>query len=206
MKRLEPHDRMMLVGVTGSGKSYFLKHEILADYNSEGVAAYPRRVVWDWHCEHSTAHYTVDELERAIYSKKFTPSLHTYVLAVKPTRTIDDPFGVASFLKFCRIVEAHFKDALLIIEEAGVFDESAKAKQALVYIATQFRHFGIPIVFVAQYAFLIPKGVRRQTTRIVSFRQVEKSDLEALRERMEIVDELPTLGRGEYREWSAGAF
>jgi hypothetical protein len=81
-------------------------------------------------------------------------------------------------------------------DEVGDYTESGN--DALQRLARNGRHQGIACVFISQCAVEIPKRVRRQATRIVSFIQSEPSDLAALEEKC------GEQFANEAREWRRG--
>lgn len=86
-------------------------------------------------------------------------------------------------------------DLDLVIEEAGVlFEKMKKPPRWLRDLMFLGRHRGVRLKVTAQRAASIPIDLRSQASRIVTFAQHEKADLQALRPYFdERVDELPTL-------------
>lgn len=193
-------DRMMVCGVTGSGKSYFTRHE----FWMPAEKVYARVLVWDWHGEYQGTSYTLAELTQLLATRRLVPEkLKAFRIAIRPQPAMDDPYDSAGIQSFVRVVQSSFRNTVVIVEESGVYAEQGHARMALVYLATQSRHWGCPLVFVTQYANLIHKGIRRQCSMIVSFLQYDSDDLEALRPKFgrDADETIPQLRVGEYLYW-----
>lgn len=70
---------------------------------------------------------------------------------------------------------------LLILEEADRF-EDARWFPEYDEIISRGRHYGIHVLAIALHPYKLPKDLRRQATRIITFRQIEPSDVDALAE------------------------
>lgn len=72
------------------------------------------------------------------------------------------------------------KNAVIVLDEVGDYRKSNEA--ILNKLARNGRHDGIVPVYVSQVAVDIPLSVRRLTTRVYSYWQAHKEDIEALAE------------------------
>jgi len=173
--RLRDADRLAVLGITGSGKSHFVKHRL--------VKRAKRCVVWDVHSEYAEPcdldEVSLDELvsEPALLSE---PNCK---LAVVPDW--DDPKELALAFN-CFMSE--LKDSkqseslLVVVDECGLLRPHGDGQ--VIAIAAQSRHWQMPLVLVAQRAVMLPPGARAQLSTIVSFRQTEPEDIDALAERI----------------------
>jgi len=193
---LDDHDRVTVVGITGAGKTHFIRHTIMAERT--------RVVIWDPKHEYdnATLRVTPNELAR-LHQAKRVFDLDRYCIAVYSRNMHDETKMVDDFRDFTRLLEATIgNDTLIVVDEIALFEESKKAQSQVNYLATQSRHWHSPLVMVAQCAIQIPKIARRQSTIIVSFRQTDESDIDALRWNFnERADEIKSLPRRKCIIW-----
>ena len=176
---LSPSDVCLIVGKRGTGKSTSAK--ALAGFLMEAGHAV---VAFDPHDEYSQRgrkseqvylgplhdRVTVAELERdpsaldTRGSLAVVPSLHRRECA-------------ADFGTFVQLIQ-DTGDVATIVEEVGLLSELAADE--LNELATQSRHYAIPLVLVAQRMTQIPKTARTQASVVVSFLQSNPDDLDAL--------------------------
>lgn len=197
---LEPRDRVLVLGVTGSGKTHFVKHEV--------VARCPRVVVWDVHGEYATAdghgyrpleRVTLDELGGVVDD----PACR---VAVVPEWAEPEELW-AEFRDFAALIKES-RDLVCVVDEVGLLSSggsgSGGAMGRLVMLATQSRHWRVPLVMAAQRAVQVHPTAREQALTVVSHAQVSPRDLDALRDRGfsdEDVRRIPTLAQGERVVW-----
>lgn len=165
---LRDDDRVAVVGLSGSGKSYFARRL---------VSPASRLVIWDVCGEYADAAepVTLAELLEA-------PELllgDRVALAVRPGTEDEEELAeeTAALVSLVRRAGR----CLLVLEEVG--DYGKAAERTLSKLARNGRHAGVACVFVTQAAVEIPKSARRQLTRVFSFIQTDPEDLEALRKR-----------------------
>jgi hypothetical protein len=88
---------------------------------------------------------------------------------------------------------------VLVVEECALLK---RAPDALVYLATQSRHWGVPLVLIAQRAVRIHIDAREQCSKIISFRQSSPDDVAALVERCGAkAERVLTLPRFKFWSW-----
>lgn len=95
-------------------------------------------------------------------------------------------------------------DCCLVIEECGlVFKRGADVPAFFKPMLFMGRHQRADLLLVAQRAASIPIAMRSQVNRIVSFRQDDPDDVDALCERIgrEYADTLPELEKLECLDW-----
>jgi len=185
--KLQPHERLLVVGITGAGKSSYVQ-KIVKDA--------PRVVVWDYHGEYKELEQvTVDE-----FSAKIENENDNLRVAVKPeAKDLDDVSS--EFVAFADLLP-YSENHLTVIDEVGLL--RGKAAGRLDYIATQSRHWSQPLVLVAQRATQIPKTAREQASKIVSFRQTSPDDVAALVDRIgEKAQRIKSLPRFQLVQWCA---
>lgn len=176
---LEPRDRILVVGKTGTGKSHLVKTRLLSahprvvaldqkgEYVVGGSDAPPgmralRAVSVDEFVELMTGADPADHGELAVAVQCFG---RTWEQRADNVRTVIDT------LADCR-------DLLVIVDEVALLPR--ESWQDLEYLACLSRSWGQPVVMVAQRATQIPKTAREQATRVVSFRQNALNDAAAL--------------------------
>jgi hypothetical protein len=191
--KLAAHDRVVVVGITGSGKSYWTKREI--------VDKAPHVVVWDPHGEYAEDAEDGDGCAgvRGVPLDTLDAELeddNARVAVVPEYRTLDELSK--QFVVFCDVAK-ECRDVLLVVDEIGLLYGAPKHVE---YLATQSRHWGCPLVLIAQRAVQIPSTARDQASRIVSFRQIRPDDIEALADRIgERAERIGKLPRRERVEW-----
>jgi hypothetical protein len=213
-----PTDVGVIVGKRGNGKSTEGKR-IAEDALDDGW----RVVAWDPHREWSrhgraSEHVRLGPLDdqttwpELLVRSRRTDKVHPLdfedlSLAVVPGGKL--PRQVADdFEPFVSMVEST-GDLLLMVEEVGYFGKHCA--EWLDYLATQSRHWGVPVVFLAQRLTQVPKTARTQASWVVSFRQDDDDDLEALGELVrdrtrpefarQFADDVGALAPGEFRLW-----
>lgn len=89
----------------------------------------------------------------------------------------------------------------LFLEEVGSYSQGAYAE--IEEIATQSRHFSVPVVFVAQRAVQIPKTARDQSSRIITGLQDDPDDLKWIAKKCgeDFAAQVSRLPRGKLVEW-----
>jgi len=180
---LEPEDVVVVLGVRGTGKSFWAKQQILREH--------PRVVVYDPNEEYVTGakgappnmrQLTPMHIDQFIDHMATTLAAERGQLAVavhSPQRTRAE--RVQSFERFVSMI-GDSRNLLLVIEETG--DLPPECNDDLCHLARRSRHWGIPVVFIAQRATDIPKTAREQMSYLVSFRQSDPADVRAIRERI----------------------
>lgn len=187
--QLASHDRLVVTGITGAGKTHYVTHEV--------VKAASRVVVWDPKGEYELEHATLDEVAAA-------PELldaERLRLAVVPTSEDLDELS-EDFCDFVGLVKHSGGGFVLVVDEVVLLE--GRARRMLAYIATQSRAWGdgVPLVLVSQRATDIPKTARVQASRIVTFRQTDPDDVAALREVIGArAEQIPKLPRHECVTW-----
>jgi hypothetical protein len=188
----------VVIGITGAGKSHYAKKRVM-----EHVG---RVAVWDIKREYPLEQVTIEEfmseasanlLDRADLRIAVVPSTAGYA----DLEELSEKF--AAFGKVMRT--AH--ECLLVVDEIGILDGAALRE--LVYLAALGRDWGLAMVLVAQRAVQIPLTARSQASRIVSFRQTTRRDIDALADIIgtDLAEQVPALPRHKCVEWDeADAF
>lgn len=184
MRGLEAHDVVMIVGKRGSGKS----HQAKALCGLE-LAAGARVAVFDPHDEYSIKGRATKGVTLGPLPQRFTMD----ELLEKPSLLDGKKLG-AAFVPRGRLrsqIAADFRDfaklvlltggLTVVADEVGEYDDTCKDE--LETLATQSRHYEMPVVLVAQRATQVPKTARSQASQIFCGLQDEEDDLKALGKR-----------------------
>jgi len=191
----------MVVGITGSGKSWLVKMILLDEW--------PRVAVWDPKHEYRNDHadapagmrqiqsLTLDEFEDLVQS--YEPARRGPLCVSVHFSSADEREEAEAFKRFCELVRG-CRDLHLIIDEIVLLP--AGAHGALKQVACVSRDWGIPVTMVAQRATDIPRTSRLQCRRIVSFFQLAIDDAGSLREIMgPVADRITSLPEREFVAW-----
>lgn len=183
--KLEPRDRVVVIGKTGTGKSNYAKRLI-----SENLAAGARVVAFDLHDEYSLKGKRSPQVRLGPLAERCTVDQ----LVADPRRYLDqnggglaivpeddDPARVARDFEGVADLVRHTGNLMFVIDEVGYFGDLCEPK--LKAIATTYRKFSVSVVMIAQRAVQIPLTARSQASAIVAFRQDEIPDLDALEKR-----------------------
>lgn len=153
----------LVLGQTGSGKTYWA---------NEFMQEHPRVLIADAGFEDFDATYVYNYPDLVEYLQDHETFNSGRVFRIG----YDFPPGEHDLI-FSTALE--LRDLLLVLEEADRFDFSLPDYQNVVY---RGRHFGISLLLVSLSPRNIPTEVRRQATRIVSFRQIFPDDIKWLAE------------------------
>lgn len=177
---MEPRDRLVVVGKTGTGKSTYTKR-LVAQLHRAGW----RVVVFDPADEYSrSGRGGVHVVQGPLPSRLTMPELLKRPEVLDSPRlglavvSDGEPPSVAKDFRALATLCRHTGTLALVVEECGYFAEHCQ--ESFKAVATLYRHQGISAVFVAQRATQIPLTARAQASKIVAFRQDEPADLAAL--------------------------
>lgn len=196
MRSLEAKDRVLVIGSTGFGKSWYVAHEI--------VAKAGRVDVFDAKAEYSSKDYaglTAVAFDEWIARRGLLDEGY-HRIATQPTWRTPEDLSLR-FGAWTSILSTHNpKSGLLVavIEECGALRKYAN--EYLEWIACQSRAWNVPAVFVGQRAVHVSPTVREQASLVVAFRQQGTEDLKALVERFgPDFERCSDLGVGQYVLW-----
>ncbi len=156
-------DVVLICGQTGSGKS---------TYARSVVAGLARAIILDaGFREFEAVHLdSLDDLLSSVESRRGLDDLEA------PFRVSYTP--LTDEYNLCFRLASAVGNVTLVLEEADRFAE--RDLPAYEEIIARGRHRGVSILAIAPHPYNFPKNLRRQLTRVVSFRQVEESDLDYL--------------------------
>lgn len=195
MPSLEPGQHIGIFGVTGTGKTEFLKRLL------EQLRAQGRRIVaLDCKNELSVlgrprSHTQVGPLRfrwlTAQVAQQPAVLLNVQLeLAVVPdeftTRKCARTFQLLASLLKAIGEEGRDLKTVLVLEEVQLWADDVK--KLLEEVATVWRDFGVTLILVSQRPAGIPIDARAQLQEIYSFAQSEPADIEALRLRCALTD------------------
>jgi len=184
VSRLASSDVVLVLGKRGSGKSHAAKQLIAAELDAGA-----RVVAFDPHDEYSrhgrkTSEVTLGPLEQrcTVAELEQRPELldsRKLSLAVVPS-VRKGPELAEEFETVSGMVTSTGR-VTFVADEVGEYSDHAA--EELKSLATQSRHYLVPLVLVAQRATQVPKTARSQASRILCGRQDEPDDLAALEKR-----------------------
>lgn len=156
---------ILIFGQTGSGKSYLARelarsyHRVLiADSGFGDFAPIEEAPTYD------------DLLKKLEGWKAFEG---------KPFRVSYDFRPEEYPLAFSTVL--YLRDTLLVLEEGDRFDATLDEYREVIF---RGRHYGVHILIISLHPRAIPTDLRRQATKIISFRQIFPDDLDWLAEMM----------------------
>jgi len=182
----ERRDVILIFGQTGSGKTTWLKEEL---------ARRPRVLLLDADFEELPVAY-FDGIPALVYYLQGRNCFGTLV-----------PFR-ASCTPQPWDYETGFETALalknvdLVLEEADRFD--VEHLDAYAEVIVRGRHHGVGLLAASLHPFAISKEVRRQATRVISFRQTDPEDLRWISFLVgDAAWDLPDYPAHEFLDWRA---
>lgn len=201
---LEARDRLLVVGKTGYGKSTWIKL-LLAFLMKRGH----RILFGDYQDEYSifgqqndqrtlgplTQRITLDEL----YELPEVLDYEDLALAVVMRR--DPEEAAEDFSDLVELAEGT-GDLVLGFDEVGMFEEHCRKR--MHYVATQSRHWNVPLILASQRMVDIHPKARSQASHLVTFHQDNPADLKAI-EILTLSEEfaasVPLLDVGQLKHW-----
>ncbi len=184
---LQARERVAFFGMTGSGKGRESKRFV-------GELANSRVVFFDPHDEWSregreTAEVKLGPLKQRAGIEQVVEDPERWLgadgvsLAVVPRSARAGQLAetrAEDFATLCDLVR-HVGDVVLGADELGRYGE--RCADLLDEVACEWRHIGVPCIFISQRAVHVPKDARTQISELWSGWQTEPSDLDALADR-----------------------
>ena len=200
--------RTIVLGITGKGKSYFVKNEILPFIAGQGKPVImfdrkgdymsgldmPKEIV-----KKATYHFSFkDFVKKEIVKTK--GKLKNTVHIIRSVDFSDYNFGLSYIENFMR-PEKEIPVSVILEEAHDIFhsDEMREARRPAERLISMGRASGIDILFISQSYYDVPKKIRRQFEGIVSFCQNEPSDLKELSKKFSDAEKVKDLDRGEFQ-------
>lgn len=201
--QLERNDRVGIVGITGTGKTEFLKQHVLAHC----LANRKRVVAFDFKNELSIQgrprrNTMVGPLPFKWTSRQFfqqpkvllEPELR---LSIVPDDPLDKYLCALTVKRIAeqlhdQHMDGHDLETVFVLEEVGFYADYKHFKNGrkvwtceewLTNLAQVWRDYGVCCVFVSPRAVGIKIGARSQCNQLVCFAQSEPADIEAIDER-----------------------
>ena len=213
LPRASDTSRSAIVGKSGTGKSNAAKAWLVAElergrrvvvFDPEDEYSRHGRETGRVHLGPCRDRVTMEELELNPTAILSAPDLS---LSVVPS---DDENQAAKEAETLVEFAHRCENFLLLFDEVGWFsfdnDEARRARRALNLVAQRGRHWGVPVVFVAQRLVHVPASARAQLTAVQTFTQTHPEDLRALQDLVgvsapDFADDVPHLAVGEFKDW-----
>ncbi len=210
-----PSTRLVVVGKTGTGKSYRVK-ATLREWLKRGVRVVAVDVADEYSREGQPRNGLACDgpLRRRVTALELAKSPELIKdtrlsLSVVPNDVYSPRSMARTFLMVEKLLRLAKRPAVLVADEVGQWTNSSadklchQARVTLEALATTGRKDGFALVTVSQSAAHIPSNVRRQSDEWWAFLQDDPTDLEAMIERMgkEKADEVSRLGRFQFVTW-----
>lgn len=180
--KLQPQDVALVLGIRGSGKSRWTKANLCAKparlvvFDPQGEYGSPTRSLWPLVPEVADlVPMSVERLAELVERNDLPERV-----AVRPESSRGTHVGEA-FEDLCDLAEC-LTERLVVVEEAGLVQRHAS--EALDYLATQSRHWRVPLALVAQRPVQLSPTVREQASVVVVHKLTRRSDLEILADRI----------------------
>lgn len=180
-------DVVLVLGKTGSGKTTWAKNFI------RGLS----RVI-------------ILDAGFGDYEAEECPDLHTLIEKVEKASNNGRGFFRYSYTPRANESAFIFDLARLVgpcwvvIEEADRLGD-ARFMPEYDEVISRGRHYGVSLLAISLYPYKLPSDLRRQATRLISFRQHEPRDIDYLYDVIgEDVSRLPELPQYHYLDWKAG--
>lgn len=159
---------VLIFGQTGSGKTYAA---------ARGYAACPRAIVAECGFGEFPGIAFGDFNELVLYLERIGAFQNKSV----PFRVSYTPRLFEQHLIF--LLAQELGNCWLFLEEADRFDDPRTCYE-YDEIITRGRHYGVSLCAVGLHPYLLPIDLRRQATKIISFRQTEPNDIKWIGERV----------------------
>lgn len=176
---LDDHERVLVLGKTGVGKSFAVKA-----FLRRAIRAGERIVVFDPKGEYAasasegpcTALVGVDDLLRDPARYLDSPRMAIAVVPATERRACAEDFREVSEQV------ARTGHLIFVADEVGYWGRATReATDALDTVSTLYRHHGVAVVCIAQRAMQVPPSTRAQASQVWSGLQSDPEDLRELR-------------------------
>lgn len=201
---LVARDRVLVVGKTGFGKSTFLK-KLLAQLMRK-----KRRLLFgDYQDEYSVLGEVNEQrtlgplLQRVTLDEllELPELLDNEELAMAVVMRRDPEEAAEDFSDLVDLAEST-GDLVLGFDEVGMFEEHCRKR--MHYVATQSRHWNVPLILASQRMVDIHPKARSQASHLISFHQDNPADIraiEVLTLSEEFAASVPLLDVGQHKHW-----
>lgn len=174
----EPRSVGLIVGMQGSGKSHFVKNEIIPNarppvFILDPMAEYSQGVIFD---------DMLDLMHYLVSGKVSRGGVHVVRVQSDEQREL-----------FFEVFRELQKPCTLIIEEADMSGSVYKINDDYAALLKYGRHWNISLINITQRAAQVHKTITSQANFIVSFKQVEQRDIKRLQETYQEADDLINL-------------
>ena len=181
---------ILITGQRGQGKTTFIKNQI-------GI--YSRVILFDLLGEF-TYYETAYQLREFFEKLSDVKDENFFNLNYFNPKTSEEDFHV-----ICEAIN-RLNDIMFVVDEIDYFCSSRSIPKQFDEIVKRGRHQGLNLIVATRRPHEIPIIIRSQMTSLVTFRQIERNDLQYLKEIIDLPEEdISGLEKFHYIQWTPEA-
>ena len=178
---------ILITGQRGQGKTTFIKNQI-------GI--YSRVILFDLLGEF-TCYETAYQLREFFEKLSAVKEENFFNLNYFNPKTSEEDFHVV-----CEAIN-RLNDIMFVVDEIDYFCSSHNIPKQFDEIVKRGRHQGLNLIVATRRPHEIPIIIRSQMTSLITFRQIERNDLQYLKEIIDLPEEdISGLEKFNYIKWT----
>jgi len=178
---------ILITGQRGQGKTTYVKNQI-------GI--YSRIILFDLLGEF-TYYETAYNLREFFEKLSAVKDENFFILNYYNPKTSEEDFHV-----ICEAIN-RLNDIMFVVDEIDYFCSSRSIPKQFDEIVKRGRHQGLNLIVATRRPHEIPIIIRSQMTSLITFRQIERNDLQYLKEIIDLPEEdISGLEKFNYIKWT----